>query len=73
MAAADLREQRVSRWEQLWDDESGRLYFYFKVNSSDLPLYVVPTCSTIACGLNAAEIRRIEVRVSDAPEPYRSG
>ena len=34
MTAADLREQRISRWEQLRDDESGRLYFFFKVKSS---------------------------------------
>eukprot|EP00752_Nemacystus_decipiens_P001572 g1533.t1 len=30
ITAADLREQRASRWEQLLDDETGRLYFYFK-------------------------------------------
>ena len=39
VAAADLREQRISRWEQLWDDESGRLYFYFKVNPRGLYLF----------------------------------
>lgn len=36
VTAADLREQRISRWEQLWDDESGRFYFYFKVNTRGL-------------------------------------
>lgn len=34
--AADLREQRASPWEQLWDDENGRLYFFFKVSSITL-------------------------------------
>eukprot|EP00903_Cladosiphon_okamuranus_P016531 g15251.t1 len=30
VTAAHLRQQRVSRWEQLRDDESGRFYFYSK-------------------------------------------
>lgn len=32
--ATDLREQRASPWEQLWDDDSGRLYFFHKVTRS---------------------------------------
>lgn len=63
MAAADLREQRMSRWEQLRDDESGRLYFFFKVNSSDLLICAANmshkclACSSREDGnLNAAEM-----------------
>ena len=32
--ATDLREQRTSPWEQLWDDDSGRLYFFHKITRS---------------------------------------